>query len=120
MEPEIDHVYGVVRRFSAQDYGVLKRGCGRHCKLSDGEKRAVLRRIAVSPCIPISSLAREVCPYVSDTTLRSFLKREKEAPACPRPGPSLTAVNVEGEGGGCWLVGLMMYDGTTDVVRPGI
>lgn len=71
-----DHVYGVVKRFRAQDYGVSRPGRGRPPKLDDRFKRRILREIALDPFIPITQLVKNCCDHVSDTTLRTYLKKE--------------------------------------------
>ena len=70
------HVYGVVRRFSAQDYGVSRPGRGRPRKLTERDRRVILREIAKDPFIQIETLRRLACPHVGRTCLSNYLKEE--------------------------------------------
>jgi len=45
------YVRGVIKRFQAQDYGISKPGRGRLPKLSERDKRLILRKVAIDPFI---------------------------------------------------------------------
>jgi hypothetical protein len=45
------HVRGVVKRFRTQDYGISRPGRGRPPKLTERDKRALLREVAKDPFV---------------------------------------------------------------------
>lgn len=73
----ISHVRGVVRRFTAQDYGISKPGRGRPPLLNEHDKRRILSVIAKDPFIQIETLRKKACPHVGRTCLSNHLKKWK-------------------------------------------
>jgi transposase len=71
----VRHVRGILSRWQHQDHGTSRPGRGRHHCLTERDKRALLRAIEPHPFIQMAQLAREACPGVSRTTVRTYLKR---------------------------------------------
>jgi transposase len=67
------HVYGVVRRYLFQDYGISRPGRGRPLALSERDKRAILREVNADPFISIQEIRRTCVPHVSRTTITRHL-----------------------------------------------
>ena len=91
-----DHVYGVARRFTAQDYGVTCPGRGRKKKLDDRHKRHILRSVVANPFMSIPCLLNLCAPHVSHTTLRTFLKNEGIMHKHAAMRPYLTEAHAQG------------------------
>ncbi|KAK4140597.1 uncharacterized protein C8A04DRAFT_31851 [Dichotomopilus funicola] len=70
------HVRGVIRRFSAQDFGVSRPSRGRPQKLTERDQRVILREVAKDPLIPLETLRKLTVPHVSRGCLRSFLTKQ--------------------------------------------
>lgn len=70
------HVRGVIRRFSAQDYGISRPGRGRPQKLTERDQRVILREVAKDPLIPLETLRKLTCPHVSRGCLRDCLTKK--------------------------------------------
>lgn len=90
------HVRGVVRRFTAQDYGISRPGRGRPPKLTERDRRAILREVAKDPFIQIETLRRSACPHVSRTCLSNYLKKEKISHHLAVTRPYLSAEHAAG------------------------
>ncbi|KAK1825662.1 hypothetical protein QBC39DRAFT_244118, partial [Podospora conica] len=71
------HVRGVVKRFKHQDYGISRPGRNRPPKLTERDKRLILRKVAKDPFVQIETLRRLTCAHVSRSTLTRFLLKEK-------------------------------------------
>ncbi|ETS77574.1 hypothetical protein PFICI_11448 [Pestalotiopsis fici W106-1] len=67
-------VYGIRKRFRAQDWGVSRPGRGRRGILSDRDKRHLMVAVGRDPFISIPILRRDVVPHVSVPTVRRFLR----------------------------------------------
>ncbi|KAK1831022.1 hypothetical protein QBC39DRAFT_259756 [Podospora conica] len=62
----IEKVYirGVVKRFQYQDYRISRPGRSRPTKLTEADKRAILREVTKDPFIQIETLRRFYYAYV--------------------------------------------------------
>jgi transposase len=91
-----DHVRGVIKRFTAQDYSISRPGRGRPPKLSERDKRLILRKIGKNAFIQIETLRRLAYPYVGRTCLSTFLKKQGISHHLAATRPYLSKEHTEG------------------------
>lgn len=66
-------VYGIKRRFTAQDWGVTKAGRGRRSALSADDQKALKDAAEEDPGISVGDLQKKVTPHVTIWTVRRYL-----------------------------------------------
>ncbi len=86
----IGHVYGVVKRFTDQDWGKSRPGRGRPKALDIHHKRRIIRAINANPFVSMEDLRRGHCQHVTATTLRRYLVSWKVKHHLSKTRPFLT------------------------------